>query len=190
MERPQHRAARSDARRSTRRTRTSSGPGPRPEARAAPVRGLLKYEGHAWGMAIDLNSCVGLQRLRRGLPVGEQHPGGGQGPGGPRPRDALDPRGPLLRGPRRASPDDLPPARPLHALRERPLRGGVPGGRHRPQRRGAERHGLQPLRGHAVLLQQLPLQGAALQLLPLPGLDHPQPQDDAQPRRHACAAAG
>ena len=93
------------------------------------------------------------------------------------------------RAPRR-DPTDPPPARRLHALRERPLRGRLPGGRHRAQRRGAERHGLQPLRGHAVLLQQLPLQGAALQLLPLPGLDHPEPQDDAQPRRDACAAAG
>ena len=44
-----------------------------------------------------------LQRLRGRLPVREQHPGGGQGPGRPRPRDALDPRRPLLRGrPRRA----------------------------------------------------------------------------------------
>ena len=43
----------------------------------------------------------GLQRLRHRLPVREQHPGGGQGPGRPRPRDALDPRRPLLRGPAR-----------------------------------------------------------------------------------------
>ena len=35
-------------------------------------------------------------------------------------------------------------------------------------RRGPERDGLQPLRRHAVLLQQLPVQGAPLQLLRLP----------------------
>ena len=33
------------------------------------------------------------------------------------------------------------------------------------QRRRPERHGLQPLRGHPLLLEQLPVQGAALQLL-------------------------
>ena len=33
------------------------------------------------------------------------------------------------------------------------------------QRRGAERAGVQPLRRHAVLRQQLPVQGAAVQLV-------------------------
>ena len=49
-------------------------------------------------MAIDLNDVHRLQRLRRGLPGREQHPGGGQGAGARRPRDALDPGRPLLRG--------------------------------------------------------------------------------------------
>ena len=53
---------------------------------------------------------------------------------------------------------------PVHALRERPVRGGLPGGGDGAQRRGPERHGLQPLRRHALLLEQLPVQGAALQL--------------------------
>jgi MoCo/4Fe-4S cofactor protein with predicted Tat translocation signal len=61
-------------------------------------------------------------------------------------------------------PAGLPPAGALHALRERALRGGVPRGGDRAQRRGPERHGLQPLRGHAVLLEQLPVQGPPLQL--------------------------
>ena len=39
-----------------------------------------------------------LQRLRRRLPVREQHPDDRQGPGAARPRDALDPDRPLLRG--------------------------------------------------------------------------------------------
>ena len=33
--------------------------------------------------------------------------------------------------------------------------------------RRPERHGLQPLRGHALLLEQLPVQSAAVQLLPV-----------------------
>jgi hypothetical protein len=41
-------------------------------------------------------------------------------------------------------------------VRERALRGGLPGRGHGPQRRRPERHGLQPLRGHALLLEQLP----------------------------------
>ena len=60
---------------------------------------------------------------------------------------------------------------------------------------GAQRHGLQPLHRHAVLRQQLPLQGAAVQLLQLSqGTERPgqrSAQDDVQsarsrplPRRH------
>ena len=48
------------------------------------------------------------------------------------------------------------------------MRNGLPGACHRPQRGGAERAGLQPLRRHAVLRQQLPVQGAAVQLVRLP----------------------
>ena len=86
-------------------------------------------------------------------------------------------------------PGDLLPAGAVHALRERAVRGGLPGRRDGAQRRRAERHGLQPLRRHAVLLEQLPVQGAAVQLPALPGLEHAEPQAAAQPRRHASAAA-
>ena len=56
------------------------------------------------------------------------------------------------------------PAARLRALRDRALRVRLPGQRHRPQRRGPERDGLQPLHRHPLLQQQLPVQGAALQL--------------------------
>jgi hypothetical protein len=59
----------------------------------------------------------GLQRLRGGVPVGEQHPRGGQGHGVPRPRDALAPRRPVLREPAR------PGRRPRRARDERPADG-------------------------------------------------------------------
>ena len=75
--------------------------------------------------------------------------------------DAYDARGPGRPG--RLS------ARSLHALRDRALRAGLPGRRLGPRQRGPERPGLQPLHRHALLRGQLPLQGAALQLLRLRG---------------------
>ena len=131
-----------------------------------------------------------LRRVRRRLRGGEQHPGRRQGTGLAEPRDALAARRSLLlRQPR--EPGRLLPADALPALRERALRGGVPGGGDHAQRRRPERHGLQPLRRHPLLLEQLPVQGAALQLPPLPGLEHAAVQaaaqpgrDGAQPRHH------
>ena len=49
------------------------------------------------------------------------------------------------------------------------------------QQRRPERHGLQPLRRHALLLEQLPVQGPPLQLPPIPGLGHAEPQARPQP---------
>ena len=105
-----------------------------------------------------------LQRLRRRLPGGKQHPDRRQGPGPARPRDALDAHRPLL--PRSGGATrNLLSAGAVHALRKRAVRGGVSGRRDRAQRRRPERHGLQPLRRHALLLEQLSLQSAPLQLL-------------------------
>ena len=74
------------------------------------------------------------------------------------------------------NPETAPPARDLHALRERAVRDRLPRQRDRPQRRRPEPDGLQPLRRHAVLLEQLPVQGAALQLLPLHRLHDRDPE--------------
>ena len=60
--------------------------------------------------------------------------------------------------------DPLHPARRLRALRGGALRERLPGQRHDAQPRGAERDGLQPLHRHALLREQLPVQGAPLQL--------------------------
>ena len=80
------------------------------------------------------------------------------------------------------------PAHGLPALRERALRAGLPGGRHGAHAGRAEHDGLQPLRGHALLLEQLPLQGAALQLPALLRLRDREPEADAQPRRDGALA--
>ena len=108
-----------------------------------------------------------LQRLRGRLPGREQHPRRRQGARCCNSREmhwlridtyfSGEPRRPA----RRAPADALP------ALREGALRVRLPGQRHRAQPRRAQRDGLQPLRRHALLLQQLPVQGAALQLVRL-----------------------
>ena len=64
--------------------------------------------------------------------------------------------------------------------------------RHLPQSRGAQRPGLQPLRGHPLLLEQLPVQGAGVQLLRLRAPEKPTlrvrraAQLAAQPGRHGA----
>ena len=65
----------------------------------------------------------------------------------------------------------------VHALREGALRAGLSGRGFRPRRRRPQRPGLQPLHRHALLPGQLPLQGAAVQLVRLcrrPGLRGPR----------------
>ena len=130
-----------------------------------------------------------LQRVHHRVRRREQHPGRRQGAGRPRPRDALDPR---RHATSRASPDaprHLPPAGAVPAVRERAVRGGLPGGGHGAQRRRPERHGLQPLRRHALLLEQLPVQGAALQLPALLGLRRRRSSRRSATRTSRSAAA-
>ncbi len=167
----------------------------RPRRRPEDGRAPAGPGGHALSEAADGELRLGaldrsrllrrVQRLCRGLPVGEQHPRRRQARGRARARPSVDPDRPLLLG-RARKPRDPPPAGHLHALRERAVRGRLSGQRHGAQRRGPEPDGLQPVRGHAVLLEQLPLQGAALQLLPLRGLQERPLEDGSQPRGHGA----
>src|SRR6185295_8082225 len=124
------------------------------------------------------------------VPGGEQRPGGRTRAGVPQPRDALAPHRPLLPGRAGVAVLHGDAAHAVPALRGGAVRVRVPGQRHRSLRRGAERDGLQPLRLHPVLPEQLPVQGAPLQLLPLhqrvgpAGADGDEPgRDGARPRR-------
>ena len=111
-----------------------------------------------------------LQRLRGGVPGGEQYPGRRQGPG--RYHREMN----WLRIDRYfkaipKTPKELDvaclPADDVPALRERAVRAGLPGRGDRARHRRPEHDGVQPLHRHAVLLEQLPVQGAPLQLLRL-----------------------
>ena len=132
--------------------------------------------------------------VRRGVPGGEQRSGRREGRSSARPGDALDPHRPLLQRLRdrpryRLSAGDVP------ALRQRAVRDRLPGSGHRAQLRWHQPAGVQPVHRHAVLREQLPVQGPPLQLVQVREqspvrLQHEQParDDGAQPGRGGALA--
>ncbi len=171
-----------DARAVRARAHVRAAHGARPQAGRVDVR-AVEVRGPRLGHGHRPELLHRLQRLRRRLRRREQHPGRRQAAGDEGPRDALAAHRPLLGGLGRRAVGPLPAGR-LPALRERALRGGLPGRRDHAQRRRPERHGLQPLRRHALLLAQLPVQGPPLQLPAVRRLGHADAQDAAQPGRH------
>jgi molybdopterin-containing oxidoreductase family iron-sulfur binding subunit len=126
----------------------------------------IEYQGEV-GDGDRPEQVHGLQRVRRRLQRGEQPSRHRQGPGGAGPRDAVAPDRPLLQRHGRGPPAE-PSADAVPALRQRAVRERLPGRRDDTQPRRPQSDGLQPLCRHEVLLEQLPLQSAAVQLLQLP----------------------
>ena len=130
-----------------------------------------KYDGYAWGMAIDQNVCTGCNacvvacQAENNVPVvGKSQVLNG--------REMHWLRVDRYYTRRHRQPGHLSPADAVSAVRVGAVRSGLPGGGDGAQRRRPERHGLQPLRRHALLLEQLSVQGAPLQLPAVSGLEH------------------
>ena len=124
--------------------------------------------GQQWGMTIDLTACTGCSACVVACQAENNIPSRRQGRRCAKGREMhwlrIDRY--LLGGPDEAAA--VLAADALPALREGAVRVRLPRQRDRAQRRRAQRDGLQPLRRHAVLLEQLPVQGPALQLVQLP----------------------
>ena len=149
------------------------------------------HGAHAWGMAIDLDACTGCSACVVACQAENNVPVVGADAGAREPRDALAAHRPLLRGRRRGRRDALHQPMMCQHCEHAPCETVCPVLATTHQLGGPQPAGLQPLHRHALLREQLPVQGPAVQLVQLHGqrrlrLQHDQPARaaGAEPRRH------
>ena len=121
-----------------------------------------EHKDYRWCMVVDLDRCIGCSACVVGCYAENNVAVVGEGAGAQGARNVMDPGPAIFRrrtNGRRVAGDALP------ALRQRPVRVGLPRLLPHHSERGPEQPGLQPLLRDSILLPERPLQGAALQLV-------------------------